>query len=105
MSHPVVSVTVPVYNTSKYLRTCLDSLRMQTLKDIEYILVDDGSTDDSGLICDEYARKDSRFRVIHQKNGGLASPVKLGSNRPWASILLFAIQMIGPSLICMKIYI
>ncbi|WP_299221763.1 glycosyltransferase [uncultured Alistipes sp.] len=78
MSHPVVSVTVPVYNTSKYLRTCLDSLRMQTLKDIEYILVDDGSTDDSGLICDEYARKDSRFRVIHQKNGGLASARQTG---------------------------
>lgn len=78
MSHPVVSVTVPVYNTSKYLRTCLESLRMQTLKDIEYILVDDGSTDDSGLICDEYARTDSRFRVIHQKNGGLASARQSG---------------------------
>lgn len=67
-----VSVTVPVYNTSKYLRKCLDSLAMQTLHDIEFILIDDGSTDDSGTICDEYASRDSRFRVIHQKNGGSA---------------------------------
>ncbi len=69
---PLVSVTVPVYNNSNYLRQCLDSLQAQTLKEIEFILVDDGSTDDSGRICDEYAKRDSRFRVIHQKNGGLA---------------------------------
>lgn len=68
----MISVTVPVYNTSRYLRQCLDSLSAQTLKDIEFILVDDGSTDNSGGICDEYAVKDPRFRVIHQKNGGLA---------------------------------
>lgn len=67
-----VSVTVPVYNTSKYLRKCLDSLAAQTLHCIEFILVDDGSTDNSGAICDEYAAKDHRFRVIHQVNGGLA---------------------------------
>lgn len=67
-----VSVTVPVYNTSKYLRQCLDSLKAQTLSGIEFILVDDGSTDISGAICDEYAANDSRFRVIHQKNGGSA---------------------------------
>lgn len=65
-----VSFTVPVYNTSRYLRKCLDSLRDQTLRDIEFIIVDDGSTDNSGAICDEYAAKDSRFRVIHQANGG-----------------------------------
>lgn len=67
-----VSVTVPVYNTSKYLRKCLDSLASQTLKDIEIIIVDDGSTDNSGDICDEYASRYSNFKVIHQKNGGLA---------------------------------
>jgi len=66
-----VSVTIPVYNTSRYLRKCLDSLVSQTLKDIEFVIVDDGSTDDSGDICDEYAAKDNRFKVIHQKNGGL----------------------------------
>lgn len=73
-----VTVTVPVYNTSKYLRRCLDSLKMQTFKDIEFILVDDGSTDNSGEICEEYAKNDSRFRVIHQKNGGLASARQAG---------------------------
>ncbi len=77
---PVVSVTVPVYNTSKYLRQCLDSLAAQTLHEIEFILVDDGSTDDSGAICDEYAAKDPRFRVIHQPNGGLAVARQTGLN-------------------------
>lgn len=67
-----VSVTIPVYNTSKYLRCCLDSLSSQTLNPMEFILVDDGSTDDSGNICDEYAKRDRRFRVIHQMNGGSA---------------------------------
>ena len=65
-----ISIIVPVYNTSKYLRNCLDSLVSQTLSDIEFILVDDGSTDNSGEICEEYAANDSRFKVIHQQNGG-----------------------------------
>lgn len=68
-----VSVTVPVYNTSQYLRQCLDALASQKMQNIEFILVDDGSTDDSGFICDEYASKDNRFKVIHQLNGGSAS--------------------------------
>lgn len=74
----MISVTVPVYNTSKYLRKSLDSLKAQTLKDIEFILVDDGSTDECGSICDEYAVQDQRFRVIHQKNGGLAAARQTG---------------------------
>ena len=73
-----VSVTVPVYNTSKYLRKCLESLKNQQLEDIEFILVDDGSTDNSGQICDEYAAQDIRFKVIHQANGGLASARQKG---------------------------
>lgn len=73
-----ISVTIPVYNTSKYLRKCLDSLAAQTIKDIEFIIVDDGSTDNSGKICEEYAAKDSRFHVIHQKNGGLAKARQTG---------------------------
>lgn len=72
MATPKVSVTVPVYNTSRYLKQCLDSLASQTLSDIEFIIVDDGSTDGSGGICDEYAARDNRFRVIHQPNGGLS---------------------------------
>lgn len=78
MDNIKVSVTVPVYNTAKYLRQCLDSLKAQTLKNIEFILVNDGSTDISGEICEEYAKKDSRFRVIHQKNGGLATARQTG---------------------------
>ena len=62
-----------VYNGERYLEQCLDSLVNQTLSDLELILVDDGSTDSSGDICDQYAKKDSRIRVIHQPNGGLAS--------------------------------
>ena len=73
-----VSVTVPVYNTSKYLVKCLDSLAAQTLQDIEFIVVDDGSTDDSGSICDRYAAQDSRFTVVHQPNGGLSSARQTG---------------------------
>ena len=69
---PKISVTVPVYNTSRYLYQCLNSLAVQTLQDIEFIIVDDGSTDNSGIICDAYSKKDSRFKVIHQPNGGSA---------------------------------
>lgn len=73
MNSPLVSISVPVYNVESYLPKCLDSLISQTLKDIEIILVDDGSTDSSGRICDQYASKDDRIRVIHKENGGLAS--------------------------------
>ena len=71
-SRPLVTVVVPVYNVSGYIRQCLDSLINQTLTDIEIIVVDDGSTDDSGRICDEYAKKDPRIFVIHKNNEGLA---------------------------------
>lgn len=66
-----VSVTVPVYNTAKYLDRCLSSLIEQTLQDIEIVLVDDGSTDGSDSICDSWAERDNRIKVIHQCNGGL----------------------------------
>lgn len=71
MLRPLVSIIVPTYNVEQYLRTCIDSLRNQTLANIEIILVDDGSTDTSGIICDEYKGRDSRIKVIHQTNRGL----------------------------------
>lgn len=70
---PKVTVSIPVYNTERYIRQCLDSLMNQTMRELEFIVVDDGSTDCSGRICDEYALRDTRFKVIHQQNGGLAS--------------------------------
>lgn len=70
---PKVSVIVPVYKAEKYLRKCVDSILAQTFRDFEVILVDDGSPDRSGEICDEYARRNSRIRVIHKANGGVSS--------------------------------
>lgn len=78
---PLVSVIVPVYNVEKYLRRCLDSVINQTYKKLEIILVDDGSTDRSGEICDEYAKKDKRIKVIHKENGGLSSARNAGMAR------------------------
>lgn len=73
-----VSIIIPVCNTEKYLHQCLDSVINQTLKEIEIICVDDGSTDNSAAILDEYAAGDSRVQVIHKENGGLVSARKMG---------------------------
>ena len=70
---PIISISIPVYNVEKYLCQCIESIINQSLIDIEIILVDDGSTDSCGGICDKYAAKDSRIKVIHKENGGLAS--------------------------------
>jgi glycosyltransferase involved in cell wall biosynthesis len=74
----LISIIVPVYNVEKYLKRCLDSIINQSYKNLEIICVDDGSTDDSGKICDEYALKDNRIKVMHKENGGLASARNAG---------------------------
>lgn len=78
MDSPLVSIIIPVYKVEKYLRRCLESVRNQTYKNIEVILVDDGSPDGCPAICDEYAAKDKRFRVIHKENGGVSSARNAG---------------------------
>lgn len=74
----LISVVVPVYNVEKYLNRCIESIVNQTYKNLEIILVDDGSTDSSQMICDEWAEKDKRIKVIHKKNGGLSSARNAG---------------------------
>ena len=73
MQRPLVSIIVPVYNVEQYLSTCIDSVLAQTYTKWELILVDDGTPDNSGKICDEYKAKDDRIIVLHQKNGGQAN--------------------------------
>lgn len=74
----LISVIIPVYNVEKYIRECFDSLLKQTYSNFEAIVIDDGSTDQSGSVCDEYAKKDDRFRVIHTENNGIGAARNLG---------------------------
>ncbi len=78
MDNPLISVIVPVYKVEPYLRRCLDSIVGQTYRNLEIILVDDGSPDNCGAICDEYAAKDGRIKVIHQENRGLSAARNAG---------------------------
>ena len=75
---PMFSVIVPIYKVEDYLRKCIDSILLQTYKDFELLLIDDGSPDNCGKICDEYKKKDKRVRVIHKENGGLVSARNTG---------------------------
>lgn len=84
-----ISTIVPVYNVEKYLTKCIDSIINQTYKDLEIILVDDGSTDNSGQICDQYAKKDNRIKVIHKENGGLSDARNVGIKNSTGEYLSF----------------
>lgn len=86
---PFFSVIVPVYNVEKFINECVDSVLAQTFKNIEIILVDDGSPDDCPRICDEYAKKNQCIKVIHKKNGGLSDARNYGINASKGKYLLF----------------
>lgn len=122
MSDSIISVIVPIYNTGKYLNRCVDSIANQTYRELEIILVDDGSTDNCSNICDEYAFKDNRIKVIHKSNGGLSSARNAGldvatgdfisfvDSDDWIEIdalekLVTTIKNSNSSVCCMKNYI
>lgn len=85
----MISIIIPVYNTEKYLHRCIDSILAYTYTDFELLLIDDGSTDNSGKICDEYAQKDNCIRVFHKKNGGVSSARNLGLDNAIGKYVMF----------------
>lgn len=85
----LISIIIPVYNVESFLPKCLDSVINQTYEKIEIILVNDGSKDDSGLICDEYAKKDARIRVVHKANGGLSDARNVGIENAKGEFICF----------------
>lgn len=89
MKEPLISVIVPIYKVEKYLRQCLDSIINQSYQNLEIILVDDGSPDNSGMICDEYKKKDDRIVVIHKENGGLSDARNIGLRVMRGDYLMF----------------
>lgn len=78
MIQSTISIIIPVYNSEKYLCGCIDSILSQSFRDFELILVNDGSRDSSPYICDDYAQKDGRVKVIHKENGGVSSARNAG---------------------------
>ena len=86
---PKISVIVPVYNAAKYLIQCIDSILGQDFINFELLLIDDGSKDNSGLICDEYAQKDKRVKVFHKENGGVSSARNLGIDNSQGEFVVF----------------
>ncbi|MBQ8851129.1 MAG: glycosyltransferase, partial [Oscillibacter sp.] len=87
--NPSVSIIVPVYNAEAALRRCIESILHQTCGDFELLLVDDGSTDSSGAICDEYAAQDTRIRVFHKENGGVSAARNLALDNAQGTYLQF----------------
>jgi len=89
MNKELITVIVPVYNVEKYLSKCIDSILNQTYTNLEIILVDDGSQDDCGQICDEYARKDNRIKVIHKENSGVSQARNIGIDNANGEFIAF----------------
>lgn len=102
---PIISVIVPVYKVEKYIRECIDSILAQTFHEIEIILVDDGSPDKSGRICDEFAQMDERVQVIHQNNRGLSCARNAGIEKAKGKYLCFvdSDDSVAPNY-CEKLY-
>ena len=80
MKKPLISVIIPVYNAEKYLEKCVESILCQTFEDFELLLIDDGSTDHSASLCDEFSKQDSRIKVCHLPNGGVSKARNCGIN-------------------------
>ena len=99
MTSPLLSVIVPVYNVERYLRECLDSILASTFTNYELLLIDDGSTDSSGSICDDYSGKDARVKVFHKLNGGVSSARNVGMEHAQAEWITFvdADDMVAPT--------
>ena len=89
MNNTLISIVIPVFNVELYLSRCINSVLGQTYSKLEVILVDDGSTDKSGALCDDFAKKDSRITVIHKKNGGLSSARNAGVNASSGQMITF----------------
>lgn len=89
MKNPRITVVIPVFNVEKYLKRCVDSVTGQTFRDIEILLIDDGSTDSSGQLCDCLALTDSRIRVLHKANGGLSNARNTGIDHALGEYLIF----------------
>ena len=85
----MVSIIVPIYNVEQYISKCIESILAQTYRDFELILVDDGSPDNCGKICDEYAKQDSRVHVIHQENSGLSAARNAGIDDAKGEYIMF----------------
>ena len=91
-----ISIIIPVYNSTLYLKQCVESILAQTYHNFEILLVDDGSTDDSPMICDEYAQKDDRIVTIHKQNGGTSDARNVGlviTSHLWTMMIIGVIQM------------
>lgn len=90
MNSQLISVIVPVYNAERYLERCVDSVLAQSYRNLELVLVDDGSTDGSAALCDAYAARDARVRVIHQENGGIGAAQNAGLDAARGELIAFA---------------
>lgn len=89
MTEPLISIVIPVYNAEKYLRACLDSVLAQTYKNWEAICVNDGSSDNSAKILEEYAAKDARFHIINQQNSGVSTARNTGLRQTTGKYLMY----------------